>query len=273
MFYVYLVLSVVLIPILNNFFDILRNPYSWWLVPLLIIVLFFTFVILQMALFVISVALTSLNSPAERGTRYFRLLTNISIPLLMKVLRVNVNSKGTEKVPEGKRMLFVCNHQHDFDPIIMMSVFPKADIGFIGKKEIYTTKPLTGKIMHKLYCLPIDRENNREAAKTIIEAIKILKDDKASIGLFPEGYVSKSCDILPFRNGSLKIAYKAEVPIVVCVINGTRSISKDLFKRHIDINFEVLDVISPDQFTGLHTNELGDKIHLQMEQALTNIRK
>ena len=40
MFYLYLVLSAALIPVLNNFFEILRQPYSWWLVPVLFIAFF-----------------------------------------------------------------------------------------------------------------------------------------------------------------------------------------------------------------------------------------
>lgn len=40
MFYFYLVLSAVLLPVLNNFFGILRQPYSWWLVPVLFITSF-----------------------------------------------------------------------------------------------------------------------------------------------------------------------------------------------------------------------------------------
>ena len=51
MIYAYLVISVALIPILNNFFEILRQPYSWWLVPVLIIGFFLGLVILHMLWF------------------------------------------------------------------------------------------------------------------------------------------------------------------------------------------------------------------------------
>ena len=48
MFYLYLVLSAALIPVLNNFFEILRQPYSWWLVARRsFIAFFFGFVILR----------------------------------------------------------------------------------------------------------------------------------------------------------------------------------------------------------------------------------
>ncbi len=271
MFYVYLVASAALIPILDNFFEILRHSYSWWLVPLLFVAFFLGFAILHILITVLWILTIRTDRPVKNGAA-FRAWVNLTIPLLMKLVRVSVNASGVEKVPENGRMLFVCNHQHDLDPVMILSVFPKYEIGFIGKKEIYKTMPLIGKAMHGLHSLPIDRENNREAIKTIIEAARLLKEDKASVGLFPEGYVSKSCELLPLRNGSLKIAYKANVPIVVCVINNTRSIPKRMFLRHTDIEFRVLSVITPEEYKDMPTVELGDRIYGEMKSALAEIR-
>ena len=271
MFYVYLVASAALIPILDNFFEILRHSYSWWLVPLLFAGFFLGLVIIHI-LFTVAWILTIRTDRPVKKRPAFRKWINLTVPLLMKLVRVSVNASGTEKVPEDGRFLFVCNHQHDLDPVMMLSVFPDYDIGFIGKKEIYKTMPIIGKAMHGLCGLPIDRENNREAAKTVIEAVHILKEGKASIGLFPEGYTSKSCELLPLRNGSLKIATKAKAPIVVCVLNNTRSIQKRMFLRHTEIEFRVLSVITPEEYEGMNTNELGDIIHSQMKTALDEIR-
>lgn len=271
MFYVYLVLSAVLIPVLDNFFDILRHPYSWWLVPVLFIAFFLGLVILHLAVTCIWIATANVNKP-PKGTAAFRKLANITVPLLLKLTRVSVKVTGAEKVDPDKRMLFVCNHQHDFDPVIMLSVFPDSNLGFIGKKDIYKTMPFIAKAMHRLYCLPIDRENDRAAAKTVIEAARILKSGKASIGLFPEGYTSKTCELLPFRNGSFKIAYRAGADITVCAINNTRSIPKRMFLRHTTVELRVLDVIPYEKYKDMATHELGDMIHAEMEAALAEMR-
>ena len=147
MFYLYLVLSAALIPVLNNFFEILRQPYSWWLVPVLFIAFFFGFVILHLIVTCIWIATANVNKP-PRGTKAFRVLANITIPLLLKLARVTVKTEGAEKVPEGARMLFVCNHQHDLDPVMLLYAFPSAEIGFIGKKDIY--KDRLNKILHRV---------------------------------------------------------------------------------------------------------------------------
>lgn len=274
MVYFYLILSAVLIPVLNNFFEILKQSYSWWLVPLLFVAFFLGLIILHFAFVIISFAVTSTDSSMDKGAKYYRFLIRHTLPLIIMLARVEINfsGKSLDELPKDREMLFVCNHQHDFDPVIMLYVFRHLDLGFIGKKEIYKTMPLIGKIMHKLYSLPIDRENDRAAAKTIIEAIKIIKAKKASIGIFPEGYTSKDCTLLPFRNGAFKIAFKANAPIVVCAISGARQIPKNLGRRKTIVDFKLIDIIDPKEFENHTTTQIGDKIHLQMETALKTMK-
>ena len=93
-----------------------------------------------------------------------------------------------------------------------------------------------------------------------------------SVGLFPEGYTSKTCELLPFRNGAFKVAYRAEAPIAVCVINNTRSIPKELFWRRTEIKLNVLEVIPYEDYKDMHTVELGDKIHDMMLSELEKLR-
>lgn len=275
MIYVYLVLSAALIPILNNFFDILRESYSWWLVPVLFIGFFLGFIILHAIWLVLSFAFVRLDSDQEKGAKYYRFVVKHTLPLVVSLARIKINVSGVpvDSIPSDKKMFFVCNHQHDFDPAVIWSVFPDNEIGYIGKKEIYRTMPFIAKIMHKLYGLPIDRDNNREAAKTIIGAIKLLKEEKASVAVFPEGYTSKKCELLPFRNGAFKVALKAKTPIVVCVLNGTRQIPKRMVWRGCEVDFCVVNVIEPQEYEGMNTNELGDMIYAQMHEALGKLKK
>ena len=114
--------------------------------------------------------------------------------------------------------------------------------------------------------MPIDRENNREAAKTIISATKRIKEKTNSVAVFPEGYVSVSGELLPIRNGALKIATKTQSKIVVCTLWGTKSIPKNMLRRKTDVYFEVLEVI--DTADNAHTNELGDQISEIMLKSL-----
>lgn len=273
MLYLYVVISVGLVTVLDNFYSIFRQTYSWWLAPCLLLGLFVGFVILQLLILVLMILFTNREKSPDKTAKIFRFLVKQSLPVILWVAGVKVDFEAKKELPSDTRMLFVCNHQHDFDPVIMLSVFPDSEIGFIGKKEIYKTMPFISKAMHRLYSLPIDRENDREAAKTIVKAIKTIKDDKASMALFPEGYTSKSCVLLPFRNGSFKIAVKANVPIAVCVINNTREIPKNMFRRRTTVAFKLIDVIYPEEFENLNTSEIGDRIYEEMNNELLNLRK
>lgn len=272
MVYIYLVISAALIPITNVFFDVLRESYSWWLVPVLFIGFFVALVLLHLLFAVAAILLINTKKPPKKGESFYRALFDSVLSILLKLLCIKIKITGLEKVPEDGRFLVVCNHQHDFDCAVILHAFPKAEIAFVAKKEIYKDKKFIARAMHKLNCFPIDRENNREAAKAIISATKYIKEDAGSVCIFPEGYVSKTTEILPLRNGAFKIAYKAKVPVVVCVVDGTRSIPKNVFRRGTKINFSVLDVIGPERFDEITTVEIGDIVHDKMVDALVEIR-
>ena len=272
MLYVYLVVSAVLVLIGNALFEVLRQSWSWWGVPLIFIGNFLILVILHIGLALLSIQLIDIKSKPEKGTGFYRWLIKITLPMIVKFAGVKINSFGVEKVPDNTRFMLICNHQHDFDPAIIYHELPDAEISFIGKKDILTEMPFVAKAMHKLRCMFIDRENNREGAKTIVNAVKLIKSNEASVAIFPEGYTSPSCELLPFRSGAFKIAYKANVPIVVCVLNNTRSIVPNLLRRKTVVDFRVLDVIYPEQFKDLHTVELAEKIHSQMDGVIRELK-
>lgn len=268
----YLLISAITVLIANNFWNIFREEYSWWLVPVLILGFFIALVLLQFIVFGLMILTTNTKKEAGKGERFFRFLIKHSLPIIVGLAKVKIKAQGLEKMPEDKKVLLVCNHQHDFDPAVIINCFPDAALSFIGKKDIRDEMKFIAKAMHRFSCLFIDRENDREAAKTIITAIKYLKADRCSIGLFPEGYCSKDDSLLPFRNGSLKIALKAKVPVAVCVINNTKKIPRNIFRKTTEVDFRLLDVIYPETYENMTTAELGDIIHAKMEEALNVIR-
>ena len=270
MIYFYLVASAALIPILNNFYNILRQPNSWWLIPVLYILFVILFIVLHLAFVCVCVLLVNLNKDGRRFSKFYRVLANTTLPLLFKLARIKVHTAGLEKVPSDTRFLLVCNHIHNFDPAVIIHELPDAKLGFIAKKEVYTDLRFIAKFMHKLNCLPIDRENNREAVKTIVKAVSLIKNDVASVGIFPEGYTSKDGNLQPLRNGALKIAFKANVPIVVCTIYGTTKIIKNMFRRKTDVYLDIVDVIGTKEFEKSNTSEIGNKVYDLMKESLNN---
>ncbi len=272
MFYVYLIISAAAIPLSDLFLPVLRESYSWWLVPVMFIGIFLALVILHIAVLALSIQLINLSSPPERFSNAFRKLIDLSLPLLFKLAFVKIEVSGEEKIPTDTRFLLVCNHLNDIDPAVIMCAFPWAKLAFIGKKEIYTKIRFVAKAMHKLRGLPIDRENNREAVRTIINAANLIKDDIVSIGIFPEGYTSLTGELQPMRNGAFKIAYKANVPIVVCTVDNTALAVKQLFRKVTTIHLDVIDVISTERMNEMTSVELGDIVFNEMQENINKRR-
>lgn len=269
----YLIFSAVTVLLSNNFFPVFREDYSWWLVPVLFLAIFIGLILIQLLLLLFSILTSSLKKPPSKaGEKFFRFLLKHSLPIIMFVAKIKVNHKGTEKMPEDGRVFLVCNHQQDLDPAIILSCFLNRDLSFIGKKDIIEEMPFIAKAMHRFSCLFIDRDNDREGAKTIVKAIKQIKEDRCSIALFPEGYCSKDDQLQPLRNGSLKIALKTKVPVVVCVIDKTKLLPKNVLRRKTTIDFRVVDVIYPETYENMNTLELGNLIYSKMDEGLKEIR-
>jgi len=179
----------------------------------------------------------------DKNSRFYRFLLDSATAVAMKLLRIRVHVSGIEKIPKDTKLLFVSNHRSNFDPIITWYALKKWEIAFVSKPENFKV-PFFGRIIRKCCFMPIDRENPRNAIVTINRAAKLLKKQEVSIGVYPEGTRSKTCELLPFHNGGFKIAQKAEAPIVVLSITGTEKIAKAAPFRRSDVYLDVLEVFS-----------------------------
>ena len=220
--------------------------------------------ILAALVLLIAVALVDKDKEEENDSKFYRTLTHLWIEFVIAVGRVKVICKGAEKLPKDGRFLLVCNHQADIDPALLMHCFPKSQLAFIGKKET-KDMPIIGAMMHKLLCQYINRENDREALKTILRCIQIVKEDKVSVGVFPEGYVSLDGKLRHFRGGVFKIAQKANVPVVVCTLRDSKKAMDRLLKlQSSQTEVHLVEVISAEEAKSMTTVDLGERIYESM---------
>ena len=201
------------------------------------------------------------EKPQEEYSNFYCKVLTCYIRSVLPVVGVHVHPQGLEKIPTDGRFMLVCNHCSNIDPVILLGYFPDSQLAFISKRE-NKDMFLVGKLMHKLLCQLINRENDREALKTIINCINILKKDKASIAVFPEGYIHDDRKFHHFRNGVFKIAQKANVPIVVCTMTNTAdSISNLLHLKPSHIDLHLLEVIPAQELQGVSTAQIGQRIY------------
>ena len=164
-----------------------------------------------------------------------------------------VHTEGLEKLPKDSRFLLVCNHRSSFDPLATMWALRDYNVSFISKPSNLKI-PIVGKLAWGACYLPINREDNREALKTILQAAEYLKNDVCSMCIYPEGTRSHGTAMLPFHSGSFKIAQKAGVPLVIASIEGT----KNVLRRPTRVTLKILEVIDAAEVKAEKTNALAD---------------
>lgn len=237
---------------------------SWlWLLPLLAI-LYLLGMGLALGFLWACCKAVDMEKEQEEDSRFYRTIMDLYIEALISLVLVRIHTEGLEKTPKEGRFLLVCNHLFIADPGVLLHCFKNSQLAFITKKENLKL-PIIAPIMHKILCQPIDRENDRSALKTILKCISLIKEDKVSIGVFPEGYTSKDGKLHPFRPGVFKIAQKTNVPIVVCTIQNTKMIFKNLAKlKKTDVELHLTEVIMPEEYKGMSTVEISDCVYERM---------
>ena len=212
----------------------------------------------------ISCAAVDISKPQERDSKYFRFLMKLYIPAVFTLLRMDIQKQGFEKLPGDGRFLLVCNHLNILDPVLLLGCLPHCQLAFISKRE-NADMFLIGKIMHRLMCQMINRENDREALKTILKCIQMIREDQVSVAVFPEGYTSRDGKLHHFRSGVFKIATKTQVPIVICTVQNTQNIFHNI--KHLKkttVPLHVVDVIRPDTYPGRTAVDIAQEAYGKM---------
>ena len=242
---------------------------TWiWLLPCSFLGSFLGFVVLAFLLLWFFCAIVDQNKPQEKDSKFYRTMLHLFVDAILPLARVKIKTQGLEKTPKDGRFMLVCNHIDNLDPAFLLTCFRDSQLAFISKREVQNYF-LVGKLMHKILCQPINRENDREALKTILKCIQILKEDKASIAVFPEGYIHKDKKLHHFRSGVFKIATKTKVPIVVCTIRDSRFVLGKLKKlQPSSVDVRLLQVIQPEEYENLTTVDLAEQIYEIMAQDL-----
>ena len=177
---------------------------------------------------------------------------------------------GREKIPEGRPVLYTLNHRSYFDILLMYAYVPSST-GFIGKIELKKI-PVLNLWLKRLHGFFLDRENVREGLKTILAAIEEVKQG-ISIAICPEGTRGKEPDetaLLPFHEGSFKIATKSGCPIVPVSICGTSAIFEDHMPwvKSSPVIIEFSDPVNTANLTGDEKKFIGKYVQGLMQDTI-----
>ena len=156
-------------------------------------------------------------------------IVNWAFRWVIRLSGTKVIAIGEENIPTDTAVLYVGNHRSFFDVVLTYVRVPRPT-GYIAKKEMLKW-PLLNIWMKDLHCLFLDRQDIKAGLKTILQAIEKAKNG-ISICIFPEGTRNKNKDeleLLPFHEGSFKIASKSGCAIIPMAMNNTA----EIFEAHM----------------------------------------
>lgn len=178
---------------------------------------------------------------------------------------------GIENIPEGP-VLFVGNHEGDFDVPVMMAGIPKP-FGFISKIEVKKI-PIVSGWMEVMGCVFLDRSDRRAAIQSIRDGIKQLKAGH-SVLIFPEGTRNRGGELGEFKAGSLRLAKDSKVPIVPFVIQGTADIFENNQNRIKPgtVKLVILPAIYADHYEAAGMDQVANEIKTIISQERDQLLK
>ena len=138
--------------------------------------------------------------------------------VILFICGTKVTVIGEENVPKDEAVLYIGNHKSYFDIIITYARCPGLT-GYVAKNDMAKV-PLLSLWMKRLYCLFINRDDVKEALKTILAGIDHLKNG-ISMCIFPEGTRSRTGHMLPLLGGASLLALKSGCDVVPIYIEGS----------------------------------------------------
>jgi 1-acyl-sn-glycerol-3-phosphate acyltransferase len=123
---------------------------------------------------------------------------------------------GLDNIPERGPFLLVCNHQSELDPILIQSVIGRP-VHTIAKSTLFGV-PFVGWLLRRIYAFPVRRyQVDPQAVRVALRRLS----QNCGVAIYIEGERSWDGELQEPRPGTIRLALKAGVPVIPCVIQGS----------------------------------------------------
>lgn len=174
---------------------------------------------------------------------------------------------GFDKLPKGKPLIIVANHQSQYDipPVVwgFREHFPK----FISKIELGKGIPSISYNLRKGGSALIDRSNRSQAIKEIIKLGRQIEANNYSACIFPEGTRSRDGKVKKFKAGGIGTLLKTapSAAVIPFVVDGNFQLQKFPMGIGLHLTYTVLDPIDT---AGKSPEEITDMCEQAIKRAL-----
>ncbi len=178
---------------------------------------------------------------------------------------------GLENIPKNEAVLYAANHR-GFADIPMGYISVPTLTGFVAKKEM-SNIPFFSWWMRNLNCLFLDRNDLKAGLKTILKGVEQIKAGY-SMFIMPEGTRNQGEEMLPFKEGSLKMAEKTGCAIIPVAITNSDAVFERqqpwVKKAHVIIHYG--KPIYPNELPKEERKFLGAKVREIIKEMLEEDR-
>ena len=147
---------------------------------------------------------------------------------------------GKKNVPRKTNFIFTCNHQSNWDSIIIEARIHRKFF-ILGKAELFKNK-LLGLFLRSLHAYPVHRGSND--IQSVKYALRNLNEGKRSLLIFPQGTRVMDSDYVEVKNGTAMFALKTHKDIVPAVFVKRNRI----FRRNVLIIGKPYNLSSMEEF-------------------------
>jgi 1-acyl-sn-glycerol-3-phosphate acyltransferase len=192
----------------------------------------------------------------------------------LHLMGCSVTFSGFDRIPDGRPLIIVSNHQSMYDIPAVVHGFRKYYPKFISKIELARNIPSISYNLRYGKSALIDRRKPTQAVKEIFKLGKLIQENNFAACIFPEGTRSKTGELKKFMPAGINTLLHAapSALIVPFVINGhSQFMAKGYFPLKFGqrISYTVLDPIEPD---GRDIDIILNQVHSAIKKALDPIQ-
>lgn len=171
------------------------------------------------------------------------------------------------RLPPHGPAIIVCNHTSGVDPVLIQAPCSRLIIWMMAAE--YYDLPGLGWIFRAVQAIPTQRSGRDLSA--VRAAMRTLKEGGV-LGIFPEGRIAPSKELLPFETGAALMAIRAGAPVYPAYMDGTQR-SRSMLRAYLQRCHATIYFGPPVEFDRDDTSkETLEAATVKIQQAVESLR-
>jgi hypothetical protein len=130
-----------------------------------------------------------------------------------------LEKRGLENIPDEGAAVLVCNHVSFVDPLVILAASPRP-IRFVMDHRIFKT-PVVSFVFRTGKAIPIaPAKENEKLLNAAYDAVAEALAQGELVAIFPEGRITDTGELYPFRSGIERIVERTPVPVIPLALKG-----------------------------------------------------